>query len=55
MHMNELKRVQVNSRQVSLFRKLASDSAILTWAGSSFHHCGARVDVDMMVTLPFPM
>ena len=29
---------------MSLLQKLASDSAVLTTAGSSFHHCGARTE-----------
>ena len=34
----------MNSEQVSLLRKLVSDSAILTSGGSSFHHCGPRTE-----------
>ena len=35
-----------NSEQVSLslLRKLVSDSAILTLAGSSCHHCGPKTE-----------
>jgi len=34
-------RVQVNTERVGL-ESLVEADPILTWAGSSFHHCGAR-------------
>ena len=40
-----LSRVQVNSKQdLSLLRKQVMDSAVLTSAGRSFHHSGAKTE-----------
>ena len=37
-------RFTLNQCILSLLRKLVSDSAVLTWAGSSFHPCGAKTE-----------
>jgi len=38
---NRESRWTLNRWVLSLLWKLVSDLAVLTWAGSSFHHCGA--------------